>query len=224
MRDLDDIPTVDPLKAQLRRPRCRRMPRQVKPCDAGSPLPRTESFPESPFQEALTEGKRHGQRLRGSRTYRPTAFRGSIHAVRRSHHSSPRHHPRHKPSASSSSRRTGADGRMTAGVGLGHRSGSENVAGRYLFADPQPTLPTSPERCCSPRIEGSGKIGPPARSPGIRCKSGPVEALGELRALASAQASERLGGRDQAAIENLGGLDAPDLREGQHHVKDLRGL
>jgi hypothetical protein len=56
-------------------------------------MPRTECFPESPFQEALTEGQRRGERLRGSRTHRPAAFRGSIAAVRRSHDGSRRHHP-----------------------------------------------------------------------------------------------------------------------------------
>src|SRR5450755_156301 len=56
------------------------------------------------------------------------------------------------------------------------------------------------------------------------CKSGSVQARGELRALALAQAAERLAGRDLAALQNLGGLHAPDLGESQHHVEDLRGL
>src|SRR5450755_668000 len=56
------------------------------------------------------------------------------------------------------------------------------------------------------------------------CKSGSVQARGELRALALAQAAERLAGRDLAALQNLGGLHTPDLGESQHHVEDLRGL
>src|SRR5450755_1312572 len=57
-----------------------------------------------------------------------------------------------------------------------------------------------------------------------RIKSGPVQALGEFRALALAQAAERLAGRNLAALQNLGGLHAPDLGDSQHHVEDLRGL
>ena len=56
------------------------------------------------------------------------------------------------------------------------------------------------------------------------CKSGSVQAPGELRALAFAQASERLAGRDPAAVQDLGGLHAAMPGEGQQHVEDLRGL
>ena len=51
-----------------------------------------------------------------------------------------------------------------------------------------------------------------------------MQALGEFRALALAQAAEGLARRDLAALQNLGGLHAPVLGEGQQHVKDLRGL
>jgi hypothetical protein len=55
MGDLDDIPTIDALKAHLRRPRCRRMPRRVAPCDGGSPMLRTERLSQNRyFQEVLT--------------------------------------------------------------------------------------------------------------------------------------------------------------------------
>ena len=44
-------------------------------------------------------------------------------------------------------------------------------------------------------------------------KSGPAQAPRELRALALAQGAERLAGRDPTAVQNLGGLHAPDLGE-----------
>ena len=59
---------------------------------------------------------------------------------------------------------------------------------------------------------------------GVGTGSGPVQALGELGALALAQAAESLARRDLAALQNLGCLYAPVLGEGQQHVKDLRGL
>src|SRR5450755_2638248 len=62
------------------------------------------------------------------------------------------------------------------------------------------------------------------KEPSEPCESGALQARGEFRALALAQAAERLAGRDMAALQNLGGLHAPDLGESQHHVEDLRGL
>ena len=61
-----------------------------------------------------------------------------------------------------------------------------------------------------------------ARSAG--CASHRYRSRRPARALTLAQAAEGLAGRDPAAVQNLGGLYAPDLGEGQHDVKDLRGL
>jgi hypothetical protein len=55
-------------------------------------------------------------------------------------------------------------------------------------------------------------------------KSVLVQASREVRALARAQAAERLAERNPAALQDLGGLHAPYLGEGQKHVEDLRGL
>src|SRR5450755_607963 len=61
-------------------------------------------------------------------------------------------------------------------------------------------------------------------TPGETPQRGPVQVPGELRALALAQAAERLARRDPAAVQGLGCLHAPVLGDGQQHVEDLRGL
>src|SRR3954447_21612844 len=52
----------------------------------------------------------------------------------------------------------------------------------------------------------------------------PVEECNELRALALREAPDRLRLADAALVEEACGLDPPELRHGQEHVEDLRGL